>query len=170
MKGTRDQRATTWRRKMGGTGILLQSQHYGWVLSCMGWRSPFPPVGGGRALESSLFLSSWAPRGSLLCEALGVSAGALFLCLLFCRRSYLDNVASFSALKGCAAAAVHLHLNLRCCVFCRCQYSGPWTSWLKLVHEEYLPMLTRITSIPSPLIVTMKRTYLQMTCGLICGT
>lgn len=63
-----------------------------------------------------------------------------------------------------------LNSNFCCFVPCRCQYSGPWTSWLKLVHEEYLPMLTRITSIPSPLIVTMKHTYLQMTCVLICGT
>lgn len=176
---------------MDGIGILLQLQHYGWVNepSLVSREARWMCISVSRvyASECSLLLKVCRLAcGSVVAPLCG-SPGfvqwnpnfvpALLQARLLLRWFWdilMDVVYWRTMSADVCARPLHalstLNSNLCCFVPCRCQYSGPWTSWLKLVHEEYLPMLTRITSIPSPLIVTMKRTYLQMTCVLICGT
>lgn len=137
---------------MDGIGILLQSQHYGWVAHNQWFLSPSP------------WLWEEPPQHII---------NFTFPVMALGRNTALFNISPAWDEGLCRAVLVPVagwHLTLPCCVCCRCQCSGPWTWWWKPAHGGYLPMPTRITSTPSPSTVTMRPTCLQTTCASTCGT
>lgn len=57
-----------------------------------------------------------------------------------------------------------------CLASLRCQYSGPWTSWLRPLLGECFPMRTHTTSTPSLSTATMKPLCPPMIWGSTSGT
>lgn len=148
---------------MDGIGILLQLQHYGWVADKANKSADpfFPSPWLWEELPHHIlnFIFPVMERWNEGWKDFHLAETLIFSNSIHCG-TVLSSVWGRFGSHPCPAL----------CVCCRCQCSGLWTWWWKPAHAGYLPMPTRITSTPSPSIVTMRRTCLQTTCGSTCGT